>query len=308
MKKFIIFLGLLLICKTSMEQVGVNTDGSEPNKSAILDIKSFTKGLLLPRMTLVQIKNIQGPANGLIVYNTDDDKLYIYRDLCSCWTDIQLGSSTVTPNDPCGSNIIDPRDGQTYATVQIGTQCWMAENLNIGKMINSSFNQLNNDTIEKYCYDNDSTYCNEYGALYQWNEMMDYTTAQGARGICPPGWHIPTDNEWKTMEMYLGMSQTEADKMNFRGTDEGGKLKETGTTHWVNPIGATNTTGFTALGSGMRNTNSLFTGLKQDAFFWTTADNSGDQAIYRQLVRYNAKIARNYANKYLGYSIRCIKD
>ncbi len=83
-----------------------------------------------------------------------------------------------------------------------------------------------NGIIEKYCYDDNTSNCDTYGGLYQWEEMMQYVTTPGAQGICPDGWHLPTDEEFKTMEMALGMSQSEADNTGWRGTDEGSKLKE----------------------------------------------------------------------------------
>jgi len=87
----------------------------------------------------------------------------------------------------------DARDGKTYNTVLIGTQCWMRENLNIGTRIDGSQNQTDNGTIEKYCYDDLESNCDIYGGLYQWDEAMQYVTTQGVQGICPAGWHLPTD-------------------------------------------------------------------------------------------------------------------
>jgi uncharacterized protein (TIGR02145 family) len=134
-------------------------------------------------------------------------------------------------NSPGCPPTVEDQDGNTYKTVQIGDQCWMAENLNVGVMVDSvdtgstHSDVSDNGTIEKYCYDNDPANCETDGGLYDWNEAMQYTTEEGTQGICPAGWHIPTDEEWKTLEMQLGMSQTEADDTGWRGTDEGDKLK-----------------------------------------------------------------------------------
>ncbi len=105
------------------------------------------------------------------------------------------------PTWSCGDTLNDTRDGQNYNTVQIGDQCWMAENLNVGTMIDGSDDQTQQtpEVIEKYCYDNNTANCDTYGGLYQWNEMMHYTTQEGAQGICPAGWHVPTDGEWCTL-------------------------------------------------------------------------------------------------------------
>ncbi|MCP4252684.1 MAG: hypothetical protein GY775_04615 [Candidatus Scalindua sp.] len=106
----------------------------------------------------------------------------------------------------CGTDQVGDVDGNLYDTVQIGSQCWMAENLNVGTMVEGSMDQPYDTVIEKYCYRNILDNCNAYGGLYQWREMMQYVTTEGTQGICPTGWHIPTDAEWKTLEMYLGMS------------------------------------------------------------------------------------------------------
>ena len=98
----------------------------------------------------------------------------------------------------CGDSITDSRDGRKYPTVQIGTQCWMAQNLNYGNMIIAT-NQTNNSIHEKYCFNNDTNNCNLNGGLYQWNELMNYFTTQGVQGLCPVGWHLPTDAEYTTL-------------------------------------------------------------------------------------------------------------
>jgi hypothetical protein len=95
----------------------------------------------------------------------------------------------------CGNALVDIRDGQSYATVEIGTQCWMSESLNIGLMIPGNWNQNDNGLIEKYCYNNSTGNCNNYGGLYQWNEAMQYVSTEATQGICPFGWHLPTNAE-----------------------------------------------------------------------------------------------------------------
>ena len=102
--------------------------------------------------------------------------------------------------------LYDARDGRVYRTVRIGTQWWMSENLNYGTRINGSLNQTNNSIAEKYCFNNLESSCDTLGALYQWDEMMNYTAVRLNRGICPAGWHVPSDDEWKKLEIFLGMS------------------------------------------------------------------------------------------------------
>ena len=96
----------------------------------------------------------------------------------------------------CGDSLTDIRDGQKYATAMIQTQCWMAQNLNYGTQLAGSQSQRDNCIPEKYCYNDDPGLCASGSALYQWNEIMNYTDAEANQGLCPPGWHIPTETEW----------------------------------------------------------------------------------------------------------------
>ncbi len=127
-------------------------------------------------------------------------------------------------------------EGRYYHTVQIFSQCWMKENLEAGTMIPGSQSQTNNGIIEKYCYANNQNNCTHDGGLYLWEEMMQYNlTTEGAQGICPSGWHIPTDNEWKILE---GVADSQYsighliwNANNYRGYDAGKNLKST--TGWL---------------------------------------------------------------------------
>jgi uncharacterized protein (TIGR02145 family) len=132
--------------------------------------------------------------------------------------------------------------GKTYHTVVIGAQCWMRENLNVGSWIDQSRTQKKSDSgvVYKYCFSNDFTQCDLWGGLYQWDMLMNYTTAPGGRGICPEGWHVPTSDDLYKMIVFLG------------GNDvAGGKLKTTGSRYWKIPnTGADNSSGFTAMPAG----------------------------------------------------------
>ncbi len=227
----------------------------------------------------------------------------------------EYGIDSITKTDYItvnqGSNtgtFVDPRDGQEYHYIIIGTQKWMSDNLNIGKQIVNPQNPGQNGIIEKYCFNDDSAYCNKYGGLYTWDEMMQYDTTPGSRGICPPGWHIPTDEEWKTLELFLGMSQEQVDSVSIRGTVEGGKLKETGLAHWVEPnTGATNSVGFNALPGGFRDpygnypTANILTRWYSSSQFFTGA-------WVRGLSFGDSKIDRALPFKTDAYSVRCVKN
>jgi len=189
--------------------------------------------------------------------------------------------------------------GQVYITVQIGTQCWFKENLNIGTMITGNNNQTNDSIIEKYCYNNDAANCNVYGGLYQWDEMMQYDIIEGVQGICPSGWHIPTNAEWMTLTDYLGSLWV-----------AGGKMKETDTTHWASPnTGATNSSGFTALPGGFRtNSGTYFANLTMEAYFWPSSQYSIPYAWW-WIIAYNSSyVYQNYLFKNYGISVRCLKN
>lgn len=218
----------------------------------------------------------------------------------------------ISTNIPIYFTFIDSRDNQEYVAIPIGTQIWMAENLNVGTRINIStngtevLNQTDNGTIEKYCYDDDPTNCNIYGGLYQLEEAMNYNTTESSQGICPAGWHIPSDTEWKLMEIYLGMSETDADLLEWdnRGTDEGDQLKEepcesnTGTEgSGVNCA----ITGFAGKLAGY-SIGAQFLQMNQYGYFVTSTG-----AIIRRLSG-QSKIGRHPINMSDGACIRCVMD
>ncbi len=307
MKKItLLFVAILTIAGNMLlAQVAVNTDGTPPDSSAILDLKSTNGGLLLPRMNTMQISGISNPAAGLLVFNTDSSDFYGFNG--SMW--IALWNNGDTLDDwYCGRPIIDSRDGQTYETIQIGTQCWMVENLNIGTMITGSGNQTDNDTIEKYCYNNSTTNCDTYGGLYLWDEMMQYVTTEGVQGICPTGWHIPTDAEWCALENEVDAGTVSCIVMGWRGTDAGGNLKDTTTTHWASPnTGATNSSGFTGLPGGYRMGAYSFYNLTSKAHFWSSSVD-GPAAWARELDSDDAQVGRFTVGQTRSYSTRCLKD
>ena len=111
--------------------------------------------------------------------------------------------SIIVIAQPAGSPVY--YEGEIYTTVIIGNQCWMSENLNVGTMINGVTMPTNNGVIEKLCYNNNPLNCILYGGLYRWNELMQYVTTTGTQGICPTGWHIPSDPpEWNILTNYYG--------------------------------------------------------------------------------------------------------
>ena len=273
----------LLFADTSTNRVGINTD--TPGYDLTVDgwIEA-TEGYVFP--------------DGTLQTTTADDRFI------------------------CGSTIYD-QENNAYQTQALGNQCWMKENLNIGTPIGSFEadgttlkDQTDNATIEKYCYgystDGDAgqlatgeANCDTYGGLYQWDEMMQYETQEGTQGICPVGWHIPSDDEWKTLEMHLGMDQATADTTNWRGTDEGDKLKELSKcTGGVNCA----VSNFEGLLAGHRSTSGSFNYLGSYAYLWSSSE-SGSNAWRRSLNSGNfhrqppLRLSQAY-----GFSVRCVKD
>ena len=219
-------------------------------------------------------------------------------------------------------------DGNFYKGIKIGNQIWMAEDLRVthypnGDPIpnitdNTDWENLGyNNTDDAYCFYNNNSN-SDYGALYtyaaaigdNWTRDNSSTNGEGGQGVCPDGWHLPTDAEWKTLEMYLGMSQTDADNTGWRGTDEGGKMKEIGTTHWNSPnTGADNSSGFSALPGGYRyGYDGTFSHLGYRGSWWSATEHGSDLAYNRRLYYANAEVYRFYYSKSNGFSVRCVRD
>ncbi|UCH14003.1 MAG: hypothetical protein JSV22_12970 [Bacteroidales bacterium] len=176
------------------------------------------------------------------------------------------------PTNETGT-VTDSRDGKTYETVKIGYQWWMAENLDY-------------DRSGSWCYDDISANCDTMGKLYSWN---------AAQNACPADWHLPSDDEWKILEIVLGMSQADADDVGLRGTDQGTQLKKGGST------------GFDILYSGFRDPGGTFTSYGSGATFWTSTEETSGTAWYRGFAT-DPQIHRETFDKDYGFSVRCVLD
>lgn len=192
-------------------------------------------------------------------------------------------------------------EGQTYNTVLVGSQCWLRENLNAGVMIQGPQAQSDNGVKEKYCYDNDPANCTAYGGLYQWSEAMQYSNSPGAQGICPPGWHVPTDADWCTLSTFLDPS-VNCSYFGWSGTDAGTKMKSM--SGWGSGNG-TNSSGLNVLPAGYY--DSAFSGVGQYTALWSSSLFS-NLPLYRALSSYYPKIYRSSATLSVGYSVRCLKN
>ncbi len=215
----------------------------------------------------------------------------------------------------CGTSTVPDIDGNSYTTVLIGTQCWTASNLKVTKYNDGSAIPLNNTytsgtvstvwqglTTGAYTiYGNESSTsanATNFGYLYNWYAVNDL------RKLCPDGWHVPTYDEWTTLTTYLGGESV-----------AGGKMKSTSSL-WASPnTGADNTSGFSVLPGGYRNSDGSFIGISGIAYFWSATEVSGvfyppgnPNAWSRFLYLINGNLNSNFFNKSFGYSVRCLRD
>jgi uncharacterized protein (TIGR02145 family) len=186
-------------------------------------------------------------------------------------------------------------------SVIIGTQVWMEKNLSVNHYRNGDKIPRVKDsatwaklTTGAWCwYKNDPATGTVYGKLYNWYAIHD------PRGLAPEGWHIPSDSEWYTVSSFLGTNAQNA----------GGKMKETGTTHWLDPnVNATNSSGFTALGGGYRSEIGQFCYINFLGYWWSSTQIGPNFAFCRRLVSYGGFMDRMSYEKKKGFSVRCIKD
>lgn len=214
-------------------------------------------------------------------------------------------------NIPCPGTPTVYYEGQTYNTVQIFSQCWMKENLNVGTMINGLQDAADNDTIEKYCSGNIEAGCSQYGGLYSWNEMMNYTTNEGARGICPPGWHIPSDDEWKILEgavdSQYGIGDQEWDYLYYTGYDVGINLKSQN--GWSSNGNGTDLFEFEGFPGGRRWNNGAIENPGGLGSWWTSTLIIDDYSAWLRYLQWNySSINRHDGDINFGCSVRCIKN
>lgn len=191
-------------------------------------------------------------------------------------------------------------DGNLYGVVKIGSQTWMAENLRVTHYRNgdpipnvTDSAGWRNLTTGAYCdYNNDPDVADIYGKLYNWYAVSD------SRNIAPVGWHVATDADWTKLTTYLGGESA-----------AGSKLKEEGTTHWMDPnSGASNQDDFTALPGGCRYLDSSFRN-KGETGYWYTSTESGPSSAWHREMYYNYyDVFRLAQSKTLGFSVRCVKD
>lgn len=288
-------VALLLSIKTFAQTgVAINTTGNEPDNSAMLDVSSTEKGMLVPRITKAQRDAIGSPATGLLIYQTDNTPSFYYYS-GSNW--VSLTGSGPGGNSP--SVCID-YDGNAYPTFTIATQTWMAENLRVTKYRNGdAIPNVTDDAAwaillsDAYCwYQNDQATNAKYGALYNWDAIND------SRGLCPQGWHVPTDAEWTTLTSYLGGTSV-----------AGGKMKSISALWTSGNTDATNNSGFSGLPGGLRSGPSgLYYNSGSFGSWWSSTAITYSQAWYYRLNYHNGTVNVFSGDKQDGFSVRCLRD
>jgi len=265
-----------------------NPNMGNPRTEEGSGIGSFTSTLRnLSPSTTYYARSYAKNSQGVVVYGNE----------------VIFTTGSVAPSFACGTSSVSDVDGNSYNTVRIGTQCWTQSNLKVSKYRNGdniptglSNTDWQSTTAGAYAiYANDPVNDGLYGKLYNHYAVMD------TRGLCPTGWHVPTDGEWTTLETFLGGSSV-----------AGGALKSTATQPtpggWLSPnTGATNSSGFSAGPGGLRYFNGFLNSVGNDGFWWSSSL-SGTNAWYRYLNYYTGNINRDTTNHTSGFSVRCLRD
>jgi uncharacterized protein (TIGR02145 family) len=230
---------------------------------------------------------VAGPGNHTIYYN------YTNNNGCVAFATNQINVA-LPANFTCNSKFTDIRTGRTYATSRIGTQCWMKENLDYGKSVNSFLQpQTDNCVVERYCQPSDAN-CTQYGGFYQWDELMAYGFNQ-SQGLCPPGWHVPSESEWQTMlNIITGGSTLLPDGI------AGSILKD-----------STSTASFIALTKGMFYLDNIWAfanGTPRGTMYWTSTSYDATRKAARGVNTINPSVSKYYGNKGNSFSVRCVQD
>lgn len=357
---FIISMFIVCVCPVFGQQ-GIGTGETPPDKSAVLELRSTTKALLLPRLTSAQMTAIPSPTAGMIVYNTDDNCLSYYdgskfnnmagvalSQLGSSYkahynggaspstTEVTYSSgSKFSSNSTCADQAISAggcggyysvtgASGTVYSLKEINGQCWIAQNLQevpshfSGYTATSWINVAAVD-MGYWGYYNTTTPTGasgwatvaptnsngSEGMLYQWSAAMNNDTAERGQGICPSGFHIPSDCEWMYLEHGLGMSladQTSDIVLRGEAPEVGSKLTKDNS--------YSNLSGFTALFAGYRSSVAgAFSAQAGGGYFWTSSATNATTAVGRRINTASKGVYRSTAySKATAYSVRCLKD
>lgn len=334
MKRLWILL-LLFSAMPLQAQIGIGT--TTPDASSVLEVRSTVAGILPPRLTTAQRDAILAPAVGLFIYNTTVNCLEWWNG--SLWFNgcgtTYLGSiansvyclgktiSKTPCNTVAGASVNDDPAtavGIEYdwssamtaigattnirALVEIGGQCWCRYNSDIPNTNLSVFSNSPTAAWSGYYNDGPSELGANEGRLYQWAAAMQGAVIERSQGICPAGFHVPSDCEWMYLENTLGMSVADQQNLFFRNSGNVGQDLSGFSS------GGTNSSGFTGLLGGFRvNNTGIFSARNTSAYWWTSSESSSLNAVHRGLDSSNVGISRNPGNaKAQSFCVRCLKD
>jgi uncharacterized protein (TIGR02145 family) len=340
MKNKITTLILVIMCSlASMAQVGIGTNS--PNANAALDVVSTTQGILFPRMTTAERDLISSPAEGLTIFNTTTNAMQTntgttaspswrnwsngFEDNTTCTTKVISVTSCASVTGTTLNDDANTADGTEYdwtgatgfvdggttqALVEIGGQCWYRRNaVNTPSAYNPAPTWANNSDVGWSGDYTGGPFTNE-GKLYQWSAAMNGSTTERAQGVCPTGWHVPSDCEWMYLENTLGMTTAEQQVSFVRNSGNvGGKLSTlTRATSSSSNGSGSNSSGFTALLAGFINSVGTFFDRTDGGHWWSSSEASATSARGRSLSSSEAGVIRSSHDKASGFSVRCLKD
>ncbi|NBY29252.1 MAG: hypothetical protein EBQ67_00120 [Sphingobacteriia bacterium] len=266
--------------------------------SGIGSFNAVLRGLI--SSTTYYARSYAKNSNGVVVYGNE----------------VSFTTTASLPGLRCpGTPTVTDIDGNVYNTVQIGTQCWTQSNLKVSKYRNGdniptglSGAQWSSTTSGAYAiYNNDPVNDALYGKLYNWYTVND------SRGLCPTGWHVPSDVEWNLLVKYLDSNADTVCVNCWQSSTAGGALKSTAMQPtpggWNSPnTGATNSSGFTAPPSGLRNSLGVFDIMSDFGCWWSSSVSSASNAWYRFLNYDYSDVNRSNGTRADGFSVRCLKD
>lgn len=268
-------------------------------------VADVTNGWVPQTIQFTSYTNISNPTGynwsfGDGTYSYDTNPVHTYDNIGYYTVSLQVASSSGYKSETKEDYIairfcpgaVQDTEGNIYETAGIGTNCWMAENLNMGTRITGDLDaQSDNGLTEKFCYDDLEANCDAYGGLYEWDELMQYHTGEGVQGLCPNDWHVGTKDEWLNMISFLGGSEV-----------AGQKLKST--TGWEEMGNGTNESGFNALPGGKFWGDEEYHDQGLVAYFWFAFLN-GDAAQFIDATDFIYPAA---GAPTISFSARCVKD
>jgi uncharacterized protein (TIGR02145 family) len=211
---------------------------------------------------------------------------YAYTNMYSCRKKVSMVMTILNPSSfTCGNQLTDIRNGQTYPTVHIGSQCWTAANLNYGNLIPGSMTQRDNCIPEKYCYNDLTANCQQGTVYYQWDEIIQYDETISTQGLCPPGWHVPSEGEWSALFANFTNSAFAAWPLLYSGYS-----------------------GFNAEVTGTRHLNRTWDWNDFATFFWTSDPHGSNKAWAHGMNETDPSVSLYPAFRSNAFSVRCLKD